>query len=300
VEAIVPRVLTLDEAGFEGELYLPQGSRPFDVCVIVLAGSGGGLPHRDSAEALAREGIPSLALAYFNHGELPRKMARIPLEYFERAGRWLRGRPELRGARLVLMGRSRGAELCLQLAASFPLFEGVIASTPSHVLWPGNGNRVAAWTLRGEDLPAVWNRSEKAPAPAVEHVDGKDYLILEPLTHFHLEGNPAVDAATIAVENINGPILLFSGLHDLLWPSAFFADQIERRALARGFRFPLHNVQYAGVGHDIPLPGQPPTLRAAYPGAPSGVAYGGEAEQIERAALDRWGRILSFLRGGNA
>jgi hypothetical protein len=162
------------------------------------------------------------------------------------------------------------------------------------------GNRTAAWTLRGEDLPAVWNRPEKAPAPAIEHVDGMDYLILAPHSHFHLEGNPAATAATIAVEKINGPILLFSGLDDRLWPSAFFADQIERRALAGGFRFQLHNVQYPDVGHDFPLPGQPPTLRAAYPGAPTGVAYGGQADQIERAALDRWHRMLSFLRGAHA
>jgi hypothetical protein len=83
------------------------------------------------------------------------------------------------------------------------------------------------------------------------------------------------------------------------WPSAFFADQIESRARSRGFRFPLDNVQYEGVGHDFPLPGQPATLRAAYPGAPSGVAYGGQVEPIERAAVDRWRRIRSFLGRAN-
>jgi pimeloyl-ACP methyl ester carboxylesterase len=293
LEAIAPHVVTLDDAGFEGELYLPRAADRFEVCVIVLAGSGGGLSHRDSAKALAKEGVPSLAVAYFNHGKLPRKLERIPLEYFERVAEWLASRRELRGARQVLMGRSRGAELCLQLAASYALYEGVIATSPSHVLWPGMGS--PAWTFRDQDLPAVLNRTEEAPAPPVEHVDGKAYMILKDQCHFHLQDNPAVEAATIAVERIKGPVLLFSGLDDMLWPSSFFADQIERRALSRGFRFPLQNVQYEGVGHDFPLPGQQPTLRVAHPRAPSGVTYGGRADQIIRAAEDRWRRILAFL-----
>jgi dienelactone hydrolase len=294
--AIAPRIAVLNEEGFEGELYLPEQNEPWDRCVIVLAGSGGGLAHRESAEALARAGHPALALAYFNYRELPRKMERIALEYFERAADYCGRQPEFGNLRIVLMGRSRGAELALQLAASCRRFHGVIATSPSHVLWPGMGGANPAWTYHGEPLPFVHNRAESAPKAKVDQVvDGKPYMIMRDHSFFHLTDNPTAERATIAVEDVNGPILLFSGKDDMLWPSAFFADRIEERARTRGFRFSVENVQYEGVGHDFPLPGQPATLRAIFPGAAAGVAYGGSADLIERAASDRWQRILEFL-----
>lgn len=296
--AITPRLVTLDEAGLEGELYLPRGRERFELCVIALGGSGGGLMHRDAAAALAQHGVAALALAYFGYGKLPPKLERIPLEYFEHAARWLGTTPELRGARLVLMGASRGAELSLKLAASYRVFEGVIATSPSYVLWPGVNTRNPAWTQGGRDLPVVEYKSERPPDPQIEQVDGKGYLISRDQFHFLLERNPTVEAAIIPIERITGPVLLFAGKDDLLWPSSFFADQIERRAASHGFRFPLANVQYEGVGHVFPAPGQPEILRVPPPKqliSLVGMALGGRADAVAAAAEDRWRRILAFI-----
>jgi dienelactone hydrolase len=77
---------------------------------------------------LAARGYPVLALAYFREDGLPRELVRIPLEYFRRALLWMRTRPEVDPARVVTLGISRGGELSLILASTFPdLVSGAIA-----------------------------------------------------------------------------------------------------------------------------------------------------------------------------
>ena len=65
---------------------------------------------------------------------------------------------------LALIGASRGAELALLAASTFPTVGAVVAIAPSSVRWGRDGGIGAigrtAWTFRGQALPGM-------PAPAL-------------------------------------------------------------------------------------------------------------------------------------
>jgi dienelactone hydrolase len=112
--------------GFYGEWITPRGARRH-TAVLLLGGSDGGLANGLAADMLAARGYPVLRLAYFHEPGLPKHLAGIPLEYFRRALEWMRARPEVDPQRIVTFGVSRGGELSLLLASTFPdLIHGAV------------------------------------------------------------------------------------------------------------------------------------------------------------------------------
>ena len=106
------------DLGLVGSLFShPGGPRPG---ILVLGGSGGGLDE-PLAALLASHGYTTLALAYFASPGLPPEMREIPLEYFKSAIDWMIAQGgATRAGQIAVVGMSRGAELALQLAATFP------------------------------------------------------------------------------------------------------------------------------------------------------------------------------------
>lgn len=58
-----------------------------------------------------------------------------------------------------------------------------------------------------------------------------------------------VREATIPVENINGPVLLFSGKDDRLWPATQMGDAVVARLAEKQFPFAFEHVAYEDGGH---------------------------------------------------
>lgn len=254
----VPEPLSLQDAGFVGQFYAAQdaASRP---SVLVLGGADGGLPTA-LAETFAALGYPTLAVAYFGLDGLPAELEMIPLEYFAAPKRWLQQRTQQQA--YLLAGWSKGAELALLLASRDKAVRGVIAISPSAVTWPGilkdwYKTPRASWSVAGQGLPAV-------PFDASGEMHG-----LLDLYQQSLRNTTAVQAATIAVERIHGPLLLLSGTQDDVWPSAAMAEQVCARRHARHAQAPCWARQWSDVGHlldrrfMLQLDGQP--LVAAHP-----------------------------------
>ncbi len=67
-----------------------------------------------------------------------------------------------------------------------------------------------------------------------------------------LAANPgAIEAATIPVEKVNGPILLLSGSDDRMWPAPQMADSIIARLKQKGFAHGFEQVIYPDAGHTL-------------------------------------------------
>lgn len=217
------RDLKIDDSaeGFSGRLFLPpvEGASPPPV-IIVLSGSGGGFD-LDKAAVLSRHGFATLALAYFGIPPLPPWLHRIPLEYFEAAMAWLAAQPEIDCGRLGVLGVSRGAELALLLASTFPQIRSVAAFAPSHVAWAAGGREkesgeiIPVWTYRGKAIPF-------APLPlrgfvlrsAFPVVALRRPVIFRNLFRAGMRNREALSEAAIPVERIQGPLLLVSGGDD--------------------------------------------------------------------------------------
>ena len=267
--------------GVVGVLCRPD--RPVDGGILVLGGSEGGTP-TETAEALATDtGRPVLGLSYFGAPGLPRHLVEIPLESVQRAGRWLIDNAA--GERVGLLGASKGGELALLAAATFPeLFSAVVAFVPSSVVFEGIGpfGRCgrSSWTKAGAPLPFV--RYRGLPRFGLRGVRARS---------MYRDGLKYPDAnARIAVEEMTCPALLISGGQDQLWPSAEMAAEVAERMRAAGGL--VEHLSYPDAGHSLVLP----ALDTPRPLLAKLADTGGTPEANRAAADDAWVRAVEFLR----
>lgn len=290
--------LLVDEYGLKGKLFLPPGSGPHPALLIV-SGSDGALCER-AAALLASHGYVALALVYFGTDGLPKRLARVPLEYFERAIDWLQNRPEVIGERIGVIGSSRGGELALLLGATFPQIKAVVASAPSGLIHGGVGTlpSVPAWTYHDVPLAHI------AYKPAVSEIAAllsamirRTPFVGRPLYLKELSDKKSVERATIPVEKIQGSILLISGDEDELWPSTIYAEMIMNQLKLQHYSYPYKHLRYKGAGHIIGLPYSFPYLPPTTPpsGGPALLAFGGHFHEKALADSDSWIQTLACL-----
>lgn len=274
--------------------------------VLVLGGSEGGLfPSR--AALLAASGFRTLSLAYFQYEGRPREGRNLPLEYFEKALRYLlkTGR-----GKTGLIGISRGSEAAQLTALKWPdLVDALILWVPSHMINRGldlvGGNDFrretsAMWSVGGALIPGVGFLQEDIRATALRDRDfatpsGRRYA-----EEFRRAWDAAEDHFRIPIEDYEGPVLCVAGAQDALWPSAYGAERItQARSSITGER---EIAIYENAGHLIGTPNEPrpfPWLMhwaGGYMGIENGFcAYGGTREGAALAARQSWQRKTAFL-----
>lgn len=245
-------------SGFYGDWIAPPGAR-HHTAILLFGGSDGGLPsYVDRIGAtLAGDGYPVLELAYFREPGLPQHLSRIPLEYFRRALEWMRRQPAVDTRRIVTVGVSRGGELSLILAATYPrLVRAAVGYVPSAWVEAAFTSQFApAWTYRAKPY---WGGDDRV----------------------------------IPVEQSAGPIFVVDGGADGIWPSGRSVKSIARRMRAHG-RTDVTALVYAKAGH---LVGTGVPVQAAPAVASEQTAgWGGTPAADERGRQDSWPKLLRFL-----
>lgn len=268
---VVVHTLTLDDDKLVGRYWTRRGASS-GPAVLLLGGAEGGFSGDVTASLLASHGYRTLQLAYFGLKGLPPTLARIQLEYFETALRWLGAQPGVLSGHVVALGGSRGGELALMLATRFPeMVTAVAAYAPSSVVNPAPDCISAAWIFTGRPIP---------------HVDCDEFGVAKPRKK---------PEAVIPVEKIRGPIFLVAGGADSVLPSESYATAIRERAKRFG-KVDLTTLIYRRAGHAIgvKLPYLPQaTILVSGRG---GIDTGGETLADARARTDAWFELLRFLR----
>lgn len=277
-----------------GAYRTPDTDGPFPA-VLALGGSDGGTPLY-FADLLVPEGFACLSLAYWATPETQAWFTDIPLERIERGLRWLIDRAETKthGERVSLVGASRGAELALLVAATFPDLVGpVVAYTPSSVRWQGidltlpPGVTRSSWTFQGKPLSYV------SFPPGVPPRQSDHALSWLPVMEAALNDAQSLDAAAIAVEKCAGPVLLISGGDDHVWPAARMSEMLTDRMASRGRRDRIKHLHYPQAGHML-FPYTRPT-DTAVPEMP--MDLGGNPDADAAAHLDAWSAVVGCLLG---
>lgn len=296
---VVPLSVTsrrFSEPGASGMFFFPSSAGPHPT-VVVLGGSDGGLRAAHAA-LLAGHGFAALALAYFGGVAQPRQLVKVPVEFWRRARRWLASQPDCDLSRVAVLGSSKGAELALLLASTYPAdFTAVVAYAPSAVVFEGipvyrqDGSPVgrkalgpaSSWTINGTPVPFVGFTASSAPSTGTGWMRNPAAMSLRSLHENALAGLAADDPAVIRVERIAGPVLLVSGMDDEVWPAARLAAMVVDRMVRHGRADDVTHLSYPAVGHRIGIPYLPTT-------------GDGAAQPRAAANADSWGKALGFLR----
>jgi len=266
---------TLARQGFVGDYFTPRRRLRGDPAVVIWGGSEGGdasvIP---DAQLLASNGIPSLAIAYFDAPGLPCSLSNIPIEYFVKAIRWLKQQPSIDPGKIWAWSVSRGSEALGLVAAHWPdLVHGLIDVSGSSVVnesFKGHcvTTTLSAWTLKGHAVPYDTGFGTTGLIPTLAR------------------------PATIPFGHYHGPVLLVSGAADGIWPSDRYEDIIMRE-LRTDPAAHLH-LNYPHAGHaDLGPPYTPVLLEANDHGTT--VHLGGTAAGYENARLHDWPAMLHFI-----
>jgi uncharacterized protein len=251
-------------------------------CILFLGGSEGGKPRDPFLECLAQRGYPILAVAYFKEKGLPESLQMIRLEYFDKAIEWLRQNVQAERVGIVAVGRSRGAELALLLASARPAIRGVVAVSPSSVVWNGMPKEppmvvCSSWSLSGKPVPFM-------PADPGRDL-GKELAagglrVIYQFFQGELAKKELVSKAAIRVEQIRGPVLLASGHDDEIWPAEEMGDAICSRLKEKGFKYKYEHLKYPEAGHSLS----------------ETLMMGGTVEGNRKARVDLTEKTLAFLK----
>jgi pimeloyl-ACP methyl ester carboxylesterase len=284
-------MMRVRDADLDGEFACPDGEGPFRA-VLALGGSEGGIPEY-FLRLLVAHGFACLALAYFNTPDTQAALMEVPLERIERGLRWLRDEPNVvtPDGRAAVVGGSKGGELALLVAATFPELVGpVVAYTPSHVVWAGIDFRNPRAPLRSS-----WSKGGQ-PLPFVPYPHGVGGSMTErgmsvlPIYDHGLDDGAAVDAAAIPIERATGPVLLISGGDDRMWPAARMCEMAVERMRGAGRGASIRHLRFRDAGHVL-FPFEAPSNPMAFD-------LGGAPGAGARAHAEAWPETVHVLEHG--
>jgi fermentation-respiration switch protein FrsA (DUF1100 family) len=263
--------------------------------LVVLGGSEGGLVECWAA-LLASRGYTALALAYFGIEPLPPVLSLLPLEYIARGITWLRDHEAVAGRKVGIAGASKGGELVLQMAATFPdLIDAVVGVVPSGVTFMGIGNGPrtfgsffrSSWTQNGAPVPFVPMRM--TPSVMWGSSFSRAPMRFDRIYETAMLKKDVVERATIPIECFKGPILLESSEADAMWPSTKLAD------IAASRHPRCEHIVAPGAGHLIALPYDPAIVEIPNAFMGRSLVFGGTRAATARAAVIGWRKGLDFL-----
>jgi dienelactone hydrolase len=220
-------------------------------------------------------------------------LSEVPLERIEAGLRWLVRHPRVASGRVAVVGASRGGELALLVAATFPELVGpVVAYTPSSVVWMGldfslpPGTTRSSWSLGGVPIPYVPFPTDVAPRQSERG------LSMLPVCERGLDNTEAVKQATIHVEKATGPILLVSGGDDKVWATRRMCEMVVGRMERHERVNTVRHLHYPQAGHMLfPYVRPSDVMVPAFP-----MDHGGTAEADAAAHADAWGQVVNHLR----
>ena len=238
---------TVRENGFEGELYIGDGTK--SKVMIVMSGSNGGMRiTRKEALFYHKNGIPSLALALFKTKQTGEFLDRVPVDYVENAIKWLK---EQDYQRIGIDGMSKGSEMALLSASMFSELSCVIARVPSYFVSEGLSGKgkskgpsgTSCWSYKGKEVPYAPYNQRAFDMLKMFREERELHII-----RFNRDKNVTPETI-IPVEKIKAPILLLSSKNDEVWPSYEASLYIEKRLQEQGFVYPVKHIAYEHMSH---------------------------------------------------
>jgi len=246
---------TVREHGFAGKWY--PGEKGTDKIIIFVGGAMCTEKIAENASKFIRDaGYSMLLLGFYSWKDTPKSVCQIPVEYTERAVKYLQER--FHPKKIIMTGASTGAGYSLLSASLIPEISGVAAIVPydyvmeSTTIFKRRG--VSVYTWRGKDLPYTpYKIVERGIFKLLRDVKkdkdyGVDRLIRYGYDDCEQNLNPE---SRIRTENIQGDLLLIACKDDDCWPSDVAVPRIQKNLEEHGFSHRVIAKVYEKGSHAI-------------------------------------------------
>lgn len=232
------------------------------------------------ASLLAGHGFATLALAYCDFEDLPKKFDTIHLDYFEEALCYMLQHTQVKGPGIGLLGISLGADICLSMASFLKNISATVSINGSGF----NGNKAIYY--KENSIPPLGHdlrRMKVAFSGLLDIVDIRNDIV-----------GGCENPCMIPIEKAQGPILFIVGQDDHNWRSELYAQIASERLQAHGKEKP-QIISYPGTGHYIEPPYFPMCPASLHKLLDKPVIWGGEPRAHSKAQVDAWKQILTFF-----
>ena len=251
----LPQLITLfvplsNQGKVQRQLYIPataSADNPAPLLVF-LGGSEGGMSLTNARREAERQayldaGFALLVIGYFGLPGIPSGLDRIELSGVLAAIEHSRSNPAVDGAKLSVLGVSKGAELALLLASRSAQISTVVGVVASDVVFgsPEWYSTSSSWSWQGQAIPFV-PFSLRSALPLMQGNIRQSYEIA-------MQNQQAYQQALIPVQLMQADVLLISGTADELWPSSEMSDRIIQRLQQHQYPHRYQHMKIAGAGH---------------------------------------------------
>ncbi len=283
---------------FTGTICAPQTPGKH-AAIILLGGSEGGNSMAPLAARFAQNGYVAASVAYFNAPGLPKTLENIPVETIGKAIDAISKRDDVDAKRIAVMGASKGGELALLVASTYPQIHAVVADVPSPFAWQGiaqgPGPDTSSWTVRGKPVPYVHYSSAMGAQFGAAFTTHAPLDLRKGYDAAMQQNKAQIPGAMFHLENIHGPVLMLAGGDDQIWNSVAQCEIGLNSLQAHKHPYADACLQYPGAGHLFLIATEQHPMTQASMG-PFTLLLGGTAQANVDAGKQAWPKVDAFLR----
>lgn len=270
--------IQVKEDHIRGALFLPPGEGPFPGVIDLFGGAGGLIEFR--ASLLASHGFATLALAYWGYDDLPSRLEKVDLEYFEEGVEFLLRHPKVLGPGVGILSVCIGAEIGLSMAINLKQITAtVLINGPTFVT----------------SNPHVYRGQVNPPTPCNAEFVQTNALGLVEFYRTYEETADKDSKYCFPIEKAHGHFLFVVGEDDKNLNSKVHANQATAQLMKNGKKnWTL--LSYPGAGHLIEPPYSPMCQASRMPTVIPNINWGGEVIPHAAAQEHSWKEIQKFLK----
>ncbi|KAM9555521.1 LOW QUALITY PROTEIN: acyl-coenzyme A thioesterase 6-like [Guaruba guarouba] len=255
-----------------------KGDEPFPGTINIHGRTGEGLfEHR--ASLLADHSFATLAPAYYPE-DLPQEPTEIHLEYFGEALNSMLQHPQGKGPGVGLLGYSKGADLCLAMAAFLKNITAIVSLSGCMAI------TTVPLCYKDKTIP-VLSLDEQRVKVIDSNILRLSDIFMSP---FQAPGNQCL----LPPEKAEAQSLFFVGQDDPFFLSDYYATEVCKLLQAQG-KTNFKILSYPGTGHCNDPPFFPLYPAGNHPILHKGAVMGGEPGAHSKAQLHAWPQIQAFF-----
>lgn len=237
---------TPEKEGFKGHYY--PGTKETNKAIIAVGGSS--CNEKTSIAMygyLRKAGYNVLVLGFYLWKGLSKNLARIPVEYAEKAVDWLRSAQGIE--KIAMTGVSTGAGYTLVCASLIPEITCVIPVVPFDYVMEGTSTsckrlHCSVYTYKGKNIPYTdFSVLDKGMLNCLNMARKAEGYGLRRFMRFGYDrmSNSLNPKSRIKIENMNADVLLLAVKNDDCWPSDIAVPRMLKILEESGYP---HRVEY--------------------------------------------------------